>query len=127
MSKETYLVIFDGDCGFCKRTVDLIKKLDWLKKFEFVPFQAKGILEKNKQITKEMCEKEIYLVKPEGKYFGGYDAFKIMTVFMPSTFLISWFFFLPGVTHIGRFVYKLIAKNRHKIRIGDVVCKTDKK
>lgn len=118
-----YVVIYDGECGFCKSTVDLIKQLDWLGKFEFIPFQEKGILEKC-NLTKEMCEKEMFLVMPDGKFYGGYDAFKIMALYFPVTFLISWFFFLPGITHLGRSVYRRIAENRHKIKIGNKVCKT---
>ena len=123
VNANKYIVIFDGDCGFCQSTVNLIKKLDWLKSFEFTPFQNEGVLKKYNSVTKEMCEKEIYLVSENGKYYGGYDAFKIMSVYLPLTFLISWFFFLPGVVQIGRLVYKLIAKNRHKIKIGNKVCK----
>ena len=117
------IVIYDGDCGFCQSTVNTLKKLDWLKSFIFIPFQNETVLTKYPFITKEMCEKEIYLVSENKKYYGGYDAFKIMSVYLPLTFLISWFFFLPGVVQIGRLVYKLIAKNRHKIKIGNKVCK----
>ena len=122
-----YSVIYDGDCGFCQKTVDLIKKLDWLHKFEFIPFQNQSVFKKYSQLTKEMCEREIFLISPNGDYYGGYDAFKIMTLFLPVTILISWFFFLPGITHAGRIIYRVIAENRHKIRIGGTACKVDKK
>ena len=126
MAKTIYTVIYDGDCGFCQSTVNMIRRVDWLNKFEFVPFQDKSVLKEHKVLTKEMCEKEIYLVKPNKEsisYYGGYDAFKIMAVFLPLTFLISWFFLLPGIVQIGRIIYKFIAGNRHKIRIGKLVCK----
>ena len=126
MSKERYFVIYDGDCGFCQSTVDLVKKLDWLSKFNFIPFQSEDVFKKFNKLNKEKCEKEIYLVKEvngEQNYYGGYDAFKIMAVYLPVTFLISWFFFLPPVVQIGRIVYRLIAENRHKIKVGNKFCK----
>ena len=126
--KDKKTVIYDGDCGFCQATVNLIKKIDWLNQFTFVKFQDENVLNKHSFLTKEMCEKEIYLCKligKEKKYYGGYDAFKIMSFYLPITFFISWFFFLPGVIQIGRVVYRFIAKNRHKIKIGDKVCKID--
>lgn len=122
-----YSVIYDGDCGFCEATVNLIKKLDWVKKFKFVPFQNKSVFKEYKQLTEEMCKKEIFLIKPNGNYYGGYDAFRIVCVFLPLTFIISWIFFLPGITQIGRAVYKVIARNRHKIKIGSNACKTGDK
>lgn len=123
---KKYSVIYDGDCGFCQATVNFVKKLDWLRKFDFIPFQMEGVFEKYDQINKERCKKELFLIKPNGKYYGGYDGFKIMSVYMPLTFLISWFFFLPGITQIGRMIYKIIAENRHKIRIGKKICKVSK-
>ena len=126
MSRTKYIVIYDGDCGFCESSVNLMKKLDWLRRFAFVPFQDDQVLQKYKGLTKEICEKEIYLVKENGEkkiYSGGYDALKIMSLHLPLTFLISWFFFLPGVTQTGKTIYKLIAQNRHKIKIGKKICK----
>ena len=126
MAKKKNIVIYDGDCGFCQGTVNIIKNLDWLSKFEFIPFQNETILEKYNCLAKEKCEKEIFLIRESTNsktYYAGYDAFKIVTLFLPITFLISWFFFLPGVSHSGKFVYKLIAENRHKIKIGKKVCK----
>lgn len=126
VNKEELSVIYDGDCGFCQATVNLLRKLDWLKKFKFTPFQSEGVFETYPDLTKEMCEREIYLIFPNGKHYGGYDAFKYMSLYLPLTFLISWLFFLPGITQTGRILYRLIAENRHKIRIGNKVCKTDK-
>ncbi len=125
--KDTYNVIFDGDCGFCQSSVNFIKRLDWLNKFQFIPFQDKKQFQNYKQLTEEMCKKEMFLVKPKGNHYGGYDAFRIIFVFIPVTFVVSWIFFLPGITQIGRAVYKLIAKNRHKIKINGSSCKIDGK
>lgn len=130
MSKEhinkIYFVVYDGDCGFCQSTVNLIKKFDWLHKFDFIPFQDEKVFKTFNELTAEMCQKEIFLVKSKDstkKYFPGYDAFKMMMLFIPVTIPFSWFFFLPGVVQIGRVIYKIVAKNRHKIKLGDKTCK----
>lgn len=123
---KSYFVIYDGDCGFCQSTVNFIKKFDWLNKFAFLPFQNEETLKTFNKLTPEMCKKELFLVELQGnikKYFAGYDAFKIMTLFIPMTMIISWFFFLPGVVQVGRMVYKIIARNRHKIKVGNQSCK----
>jgi predicted DCC family thiol-disulfide oxidoreductase YuxK len=123
-----YFVIYDGDCGFCQRTVNLIKKFDWLHKFNFISFQDEKAFKTFKELTPEMCQKEIFLVKfsdNNKKYFPGYDAFKMMTLFIPVTMLFSWFFFLPGIVQLGRILYKIVAKNRHRIKLGDKTCKTN--
>ena len=129
MSTESnYFVIYDGDCGFCQSTVNLIKKIDWLKKFKFLPFQDEKAFKAFDKLTPEMCQKEIFLVNINGnekKYFPGYDAFKIMTLSIPLTIPFSWFFFLPGVVQLGRVIYKIVAKNRHRIKLGNKSCKID--
>ena len=126
--REKLTIIYDGDCSFCQATVDVLKGIDLLKKFNFVPFQNEKLFNEHRTLTKEMCEKEIYLCKLNGKekqYYGGYDAFKIMSFYIPVTFLVSWIFFLPGVVQAGRIIYRFIAKNRHRIKIGDKVCKIE--
>ena len=127
---KTYPVIYDGDCGFCQATVNLVKKLDWLNRFEFIPFQNENVFKKYVYLIKEKCKKEIFLIKGDLRnkknYYGGYDAFKWISLFLPITFLVSWVFFLPGVVQIGRIVYRVVAENRHKIKLGDKVCKIDK-
>ena len=125
-TKSNCYVIYDGDCGFCQSTVNVIKKIDWLQKFKFVPFQDKKTFKIFEELTPEMCQQEIFLVKLKGNekiYFPGYDAFKMMTLFIPATMIFSWFFFLPGIVQIGRIIYKIVAKNRHRIKAGDKACK----
>ena len=125
---KSYFVVYDGDCGFCQSTVNLIKKFDWLHKFRFIPFQDEKVFKTVDELTPEMCKKEIFLVKlsdSSKKYFPGYDAFKMMTLFIPITMLVSWFFFLPGVVQLGRIAYKIVAKNRHRIKVGNKSCEID--
>lgn len=115
-----HVVVFDGDCGFCKSSVNVIRKLDWLKKISYIPFQQEGVFNKYKFLTKEMCSKELFLILPSGKCYGGYDAFNRILLILPITFLFSWFFFLPGIIQVGKWTYKLIAKNRHRFGSGKV-------
>ncbi len=125
---RSYFVVYDGDCSFCQSTVNLIKRFDWLQKFKFIPFQDEKAFKTFKELTPAMCKKELFLVKSNGdekKYFPGYDAFKMMTLFIPATMLFSWFFFLPGVVQLGRIIYKIVAKNRHRIKVGNNSCKID--
>lgn len=118
-------LIYDGNCRFCKTTAGLIKSLDWLKRFTFIPFQDENVYEKFPKLSKETCEKEIYLILEKEnttKYFAGYDAFKTITSFLPMTFLLSWILFLPGVSHCGKSIYKVVAKNRYRASS----CKSEK-
>ena len=130
MKHKNLAIIYDGGCGFCQSSVDVIRKLDWFKNFEFVTFLESNTFKKYKHLTQEKCEKEMYLVsgspESEKNYFGGYDAFKIISVYLPITFLISWFFFLPGIVQLGRIIYRLIARNRHKIKLVGKTCNIDK-
>ena len=128
MQLNKHVVIYDGDCGFCQKSIQIVQKLDWLKKLNCIPFQTENLLQSYKDLSIERCKKEIILVieTKEGKtYFGGYDAFKKMIVYFPLTFLFSWFFFLPPVARVGRIVYKKIAENRHRIKISGAACKIE--
>ncbi len=119
-------VYFDGDCGFCTRTVQVIEHLDLLNRFEFVSFRKKAILV-DKKFPAERADSEV-LMNRKGEWIGGYDVFREMAKKLPLTLLIVPFLYLPPVPQVGRLIYKWVARNRQ--RISDLlkmntVCRRD--
>jgi predicted DCC family thiol-disulfide oxidoreductase YuxK len=124
-AKGKGIVLFDGNCLLCQRSVRILMLLDWRKKLEFqdcrdtanlpacdVPLEAGELLE------------QMHLVTPDRRQsYKGFAAFRWMAWRMPPTWIIAPFLHLPGARWIGNKVYLWVARNRyHLVPCKDGVC-----
>ena len=66
------LLVFDGDCGFCRFWVERWRA--WTDgHFRFEPFQTAA--EKFPDMPRERFEKAVQLIEPNGAVYAGADAF----------------------------------------------------
>lgn len=117
-------LIFDGNCIFCVRTVGLIHRLDIFGMVRLHNFRDLGDIDWKSEVNEERAEKEILLRKPDGKWLGGFAAFRYMAGRMPWLMLLAPFLYLPGIAQIGDAVYKLVAANRYVLLGGKCDHKT---
>ena len=106
------VVLFDGECNFCNRSVQFIIKRDQNKKFKFASLQS--------TIGRELVEKHsipksidsVVLVDNERAYTKSSAVLRIALGLDRYWNLLSIFLLVP--VPIRNIVYDLIAKNRHK-------------
>ncbi len=104
------LLIFDGDCGFCRFWVE--RWFAWTGgHFRFEPFQTAA--EKFPDIPRERFEKAVQLLEPNGAVYGGADAvFRLLQFVRGFGWLAIFFEGLPGFMPLARAVYAWIARHR---------------
>lgn len=114
-------LIYDGDCGFCCKWVDRLRKRDVNQAIEFLSFQSPERERRYPGIQYDEFQKGGYLYFPDNRFVRGADAAPYILRVLPSWKIFSYFFKIPGVPPISRIVYSWIARNRH--RLGDRSCK----
>lgn len=111
------VVLYDGMCPLCQRSVRSLKRLDWRKRLHFqdcrdtanwppsaVPLTLKRLLE------------EMHIVTPDRKHaLAGYKAFRWMAWRVPVLLPFAPFLYVPGVPWIGNKIYLWIARNRYNL------------
>ncbi len=112
MSKP--IILYDGECGFCTRSVKLGRRLDWFKVFEWHSRWEPGIQEKFPRVSFDDTLRQMVCVKPDSKVLGGFYCVRHLWLHFPLLFLPALFLYIPGVSLIGVPFYKWIAKNRHR-------------
>jgi len=108
-------LIYDGDCSFCKGWVEWARKRDAEQKLEFITCQSDERKQRFPQIQEADCLKGMYVVLPDGRFFWGADA---LSYFLGAVSGWRWsagLFRIPGALFIARPIYRLIARNRHKM------------
>ena len=107
-------VIFDGDCGFCQRSIRWGKRLDWLHQMDWRTRLEPGLNDTFPQLSGEETQRRMVSIRHDGKTYGGFFAVRDIMIHFPLTFLPALVLYLPGMSLLGVPVYAWIAKNRHR-------------
>jgi predicted DCC family thiol-disulfide oxidoreductase YuxK len=117
-------VLFDGGCPMCRRTVRLLRSLDWLGRLDFVDATDAAARERHAPgLTEAEVLVEMYVVEPTGRRHGGYEGYLQIARVVPLMWPLALIGPLPGIRQLGHLVYKTIAANRvRRGRCTDEVC-----
>jgi predicted DCC family thiol-disulfide oxidoreductase YuxK len=110
-------VLYDGECAFCRKSVSILQKLDWLKALRYQNGrEVEKLPATEPPLQPERLIEEMHLVTPDGLHvYAGFAAFRWMAWRLPLLWIIAPFLYLPGVPWLGNKVYLWIARNRFKL------------
>ncbi|VTS05167.1 thiol-disulfide oxidoreductase DCC family protein [Tuwongella immobilis] len=119
------IVLFDGTCAFCRKSISILKKLDWRGKLQYQDATDQAhwpTTETPLQMSRLM--EEMHVVTPDRKrVFAGFRAFRWIAGRLPLLMPLVPFFYIPGVPQLGQRIYLLIAKYRYQlVPCHDGVC-----
>ncbi|HEX8897841.1 MAG TPA: DUF393 domain-containing protein, partial [Chthoniobacterales bacterium] len=104
------LVIFDGDCHFCRRWIERWRELT-RGAVEYAPFQE--IAERFPEIPRKDFEEALHFIDNDGKVYRGAEAvFRSLGSIRSGRGLIWCYENVPGFAAITETAYRLIARNR---------------
>ena len=111
------VVLFDGDCAFCQRSVRILKSLDWFKRLTTQNARDQGRWPAAAEpLSLPKMLEEMHLVTPDRRnIYAGFSAFRWMAWRLPLTLPMAPFLYLPGILWLGNRVYRWIAKNRYSL------------
>jgi len=105
-------VIYDGECGFCRQSVELLRRWDREHVLRFVPFQDAAAVARFR-IALPALAAALHLVFPDGRVYAGADAAPELLRLLPGKRWLAPWFRVPGVLPLARRVYARIAAQRH--------------
>src|SRR3954451_18619690 len=124
MARDVPWIIYDGDCAFCASSADwLARRLHRpegpnprLVPWQFTDLAALGT-------TAERAQREALWIATDGTIYGGAAAFAEGLKFRGGVYAAAGHIMnLPGVQGLAATVYRLIAKNRHRVPGGSPAC-----
>lgn len=104
-------LIYDGECGLCRRAVDRLRGWDREHRLDYVPFQDEETVRRF-AIGLPALAAAMHLVLPDGQVFSGADAVPELGRLLPGKRWWIWGFAVPGVRPVARWVYRWIAQRR---------------
>jgi predicted DCC family thiol-disulfide oxidoreductase YuxK len=116
------VVLYDGGCGLCDRTVLLLARLDVLRRLRFVDVNAgwPAISARYPMLDAEACVEDMHVIVDGAERGGGgalsvakgFDAYRSMAWVVPAAWPALPLLYLPGIAPIGRRVYRYVAAHR---------------
>ena len=121
---SSLVVLFDGGCPVCRRTVRTLQRLDWLNRLQFANAMDDDIRARvAPTLTQHDVMQQMYVVDGHGRLAGGYDAQLRIGRRVPALWILGVLGALPVVRQIGTRVYRYIAANRRRQGVcSDELC-----
>ena len=111
--RHSLVVVYDGQCSFCRRSVALIRLFDWLGRIEWLDVhdERTRAREKLRSVSDEALLREIHAVCGD-RVWVGYDAYRAIASRVPL-FWVAWpLLYLFPIPTIGRWTYQALARAR---------------
>ncbi|NIO11362.1 MAG: DUF393 domain-containing protein [Deltaproteobacteria bacterium] len=106
-------IIYDGQCLFCIRVLNVVKKLDTFKGLDFYDSHDRDTMEKRfPMVSPQEAEEAMLAVTEEGEVFKGFYAFRRSFWKIPYLWLLALILYVPGIPYLGTRCYGWIARNR---------------
>jgi predicted DCC family thiol-disulfide oxidoreductase YuxK len=110
-----YVVLYDGFCAFCASQKDRLVRLGKPGVVEARDFQADGVLDAFPGITYDDAMREMLLITPEGRVFGGAEAIARTLLTRPIFALVVFLYFVPGLRALFDAAYRALAARRYRL------------
>src|SRR5262249_38420701 len=107
---EKPLLIFDGDCGFCRRWV--LRWKSWTAgRVDYAPFQEVG--PRFPEISPEEFQRSVQFITPDGAVYDGAEAvFRSLACAPRGGWMLAAYEAVPGFAPVAELAYRTIAAHR---------------
>lgn len=104
------LVVYDGECSFCRANARLLRGLDRAGRLRLRPLQDEGLYVDDPRLSRSACEQSVHLVAEDGTIYAGSAAFREAVAkvgFGPIAAVMR----LPVVRDVAELVYRFVGRN----------------
>ncbi len=109
------IVIYDGNCQFCRKQVERLARLDTGGRLAFVSLHDPLVRERFADLTHEQLMEQMYVVDQDGNRHGGAAAVRYLSRRLPRLWLLMPFLHIPGSMPVWQWGYHQFAKRRYRL------------
>ena len=111
---EADLVIFDGQCRFCRAQVERLARWDRSGRLAFISLHDPRVAERFPDLTHEQLMQDMYLIDRSGRRHRGAAALKYLSRQLRPLWPLAPIFHLPFALPVAQAIYRQIAKRRYR-------------
>ena len=110
-------LVYDDECDFCRSALLVVRFLDVFRQITFVDSHDPAAREAT-GVAFADAEEAAIAVRPDGRQFAGFDAFRQMAFQLPATALLAPLLYVPPIPLLGRRVYAWVKDNRSRLPVA---------
>lgn len=119
-------LIYDGQCGFCVRSLRICRALDVRHQLRFHDANARPqTLAAFPELEHADFDHAMFVVSPDRRVYRGFFAFRRVLWESPLMWLLLPLFYFPGTGFFGPRAYAWVARNRGRFGCETDVCETN--
>lgn len=117
MKDNRLIIIYDGHCVLCTRTVARLMTLQTTAVIESIPLQdERTVTLLPEGYNREQLDKEIHVIDmSNGLIIRGADAVVYVMTKLPSLRFVSIMYRIPGMKWLASRIYQWIARHRYEL------------
>ena len=108
------LVIYDGQCKFCRKSRELIGRLDLRGRLSFMRLEDEDVYRRFPSLDRNECKRELKIVLEDGRVLGGGEALIALWSLLPPTLPLGLLCRLPPLKALVKWSYRKWAKERYR-------------
>ena len=103
MSSEKIIVLYDGACAFCRKSIALLKKLDWLGKLAYADArdESSPLMQIPAIAAAPLLEQRHVWDPRTSPRRGGFPSIRWLAWRIPAMWLVAPLLHLPGMTWLA--------------------------
>lgn len=118
------VVIFDGECNFCRSGVQLMRRLDLGgRKLAYISLHDARVAVRYPDLEHSDLMDQMYVVDRNDRRHGGSEAVKYLSRRLPVLWPVMPILHLPGSASLWRWLYHQVARRRY--RLAGRTCDSD--
>lgn len=114
------ILLYDGDCGFCERSVAILRRLAGPALYA-VAWQRADLAPL--RVSPTQLRTEVVLVDGDQRFAGAVAFAVALRSAGGAPALIGWLIGRPGLRSVAAVCYRVIARHRHRLPGGSAVCR----
>lgn len=113
---DSDVVIYDGECNFCRQQVTNLRRLDCCgNRLSFISLHDRRVAERYPDLTHEQLMEQMYVIDRAERRHGGADAVRYLSRRLPLLWVAAPILHIPGTARLWRWIYSQVAKRRYKL------------
>ena len=109
------IVVFDGQCVFCRRQVEKLDRWDRNRRLSFISLHDPFMAEQYPDLSRDDLMKQMYVIDAKGKRYGGADGVRVLAGILPRLWPLLPLMHLPLAMPLWRWAYDQIARRRYRL------------
>jgi predicted DCC family thiol-disulfide oxidoreductase YuxK len=108
------LIIFDGECRFCRAQVARLARWDRAGRLAFISLHDARVSQRFPDLTHEQLMQDMYLVDRHGVRHRGAAVLRYLSWRLRPLWLAAPWLHIPGSLPVWQWLYRQVARRRYR-------------